>query len=142
MAVVGTLFVAEARGLHAAEWQLVVAVVQRIHTDVAGLWPIAGAMGLRQMACGCGRHATTESASLVSGHRFPRDVILLAVRYYLSWVPRPNVAVIVLDRQATPSGSSPCPVNHGYLASRHRHVLLARRSGQAACRVEGPSQAL
>ena len=35
-------------------------------------------------ACaGCGRHATTESASLVSGHRFPRDVILLAVRYYL-----------------------------------------------------------
>jgi transposase-like protein len=35
-------------------------------------------------ACGaCGRHATAESASLVSGHRFPRDVILLAVRYYL-----------------------------------------------------------
>src|SRR5258707_3286514 len=35
-------------------------------------------------ACaGCGRHATAESASLVSGHRFPRDIILLAVRYYL-----------------------------------------------------------
>src|SRR3977135_129337 len=35
-------------------------------------------------ACaGCGRHATAESASVVSGHRFPRDVILLAVRYYL-----------------------------------------------------------
>ena len=35
-------------------------------------------------ACaGCGRHATTESLRLVSGHRFPRDVILLAVRYYL-----------------------------------------------------------
>src|SRR3979411_3305336 len=35
-------------------------------------------------ACaGCGRHAKAESASLVSGHRFPRDVILLAVRYYL-----------------------------------------------------------
>ncbi len=31
----------------------------------------------------CGRHATAESASLVAGHRFPRDVILLAVRYYL-----------------------------------------------------------
>jgi transposase-like protein len=35
-------------------------------------------------ACGaCGRHATSESVSLVAGHRFPRDVILLAVRYYL-----------------------------------------------------------
>jgi transposase-like protein len=31
----------------------------------------------------CGRHATSESTSLVSGHRFPRDIILLAVRYYL-----------------------------------------------------------
>ena len=31
----------------------------------------------------CGRHATTGSASLTSGHRFPRDIILLAVRYYL-----------------------------------------------------------
>ena len=31
----------------------------------------------------CGRHATSESASLVAGHRFPRDIILLAVRYYL-----------------------------------------------------------
>jgi len=25
---------------------------------------------------------TAESASLVSGHRFPRDIVLLAVRYY------------------------------------------------------------
>jgi transposase-like protein len=31
----------------------------------------------------CGRHATTDSVSLTSGHRFPRDIILLAVRYYL-----------------------------------------------------------
>jgi transposase-like protein len=31
----------------------------------------------------CGRHATSESTSLVAGHRFPRDIILLAVRYYL-----------------------------------------------------------
>jgi transposase-like protein len=31
----------------------------------------------------CGRHATSESMSLVAGHRFPRDVILLAPRYYL-----------------------------------------------------------
>jgi hypothetical protein len=28
----------------------------------------------------CGRHATSESASLLAGHRFPRDSILLAVR--------------------------------------------------------------
>src|SRR5438874_11345582 len=31
----------------------------------------------------CGRHATSESTSLVAGHRFPLDIILLAVRYYL-----------------------------------------------------------
>ena len=31
----------------------------------------------------CGRHAPSESTSLVAGHRFPRDIILLAVRYYL-----------------------------------------------------------
>ena len=31
----------------------------------------------------CGRHATTDSTSLVAGHRFPRDIILLEVRYYL-----------------------------------------------------------
>jgi hypothetical protein len=30
----------------------------------------------------CGRHATSESASLTSGHRFPRAVILLAVRLW------------------------------------------------------------
>ena len=29
----------------------------------------------------CGRHATSESTSLMAGHRFPRDMILLAVRY-------------------------------------------------------------
>src|SRR5258708_34953781 len=35
-------------------------------------------------ACGAGgRHATGESSSLVSGHPIPREVILLAVRYYL-----------------------------------------------------------
>jgi hypothetical protein len=31
----------------------------------------------------CGRHATDQSTSLVAGHRFPRDIILLAVCYYL-----------------------------------------------------------
>lgn len=31
----------------------------------------------------CGRHTTVESTSLAAGHRFPRDIILLAVRYYL-----------------------------------------------------------
>jgi transposase-like protein len=35
-------------------------------------------------ACrGCGRHATSDSTSLEAGHRFLRDIILLAVRYYL-----------------------------------------------------------
>src|SRR4030081_969902 len=39
-------------------------------------------------ACGaCGRHATSESTSLVAGLRFPRDIILLAVRYYLQLGP-------------------------------------------------------
>src|SRR5712691_11635758 len=40
-------------------------------------------VGSSTSAAGCGKHATAESASLVSGHRLPRDVILLAVRYYL-----------------------------------------------------------
>ena len=31
----------------------------------------------------CGRHATSESTSLVAGHRLLRDIILLDVRYYL-----------------------------------------------------------
>ncbi len=31
----------------------------------------------------CGRQATSESMSLVADHRFPRDIILQAVRYYL-----------------------------------------------------------
>jgi transposase-like protein len=29
----------------------------------------------------CGRHATSESTSLVAGHRFLRDIILLAVSH-------------------------------------------------------------
>src|SRR3984893_16694345 len=50
-------------------------------------------------ACaGCGRYATAESASLVSGHRFPRDVILLAVRYYL------RIAGVLADRGIDVSG--------------------------------------
>ena len=51
-------------------------------------------------ACaGYGRHATTESASLISGHRFPRDVILLAVRYYLQLgAAAERIAGLLADR--------------------------------------------
>jgi transposase, IS6 family len=57
-------------------------------------------------ACGaCGRHATAESASLVSGHRFPRDVILLAVRYYLQLgAAAERIAGVLADRGIDVSG--------------------------------------
>jgi IS6 family transposase len=57
-------------------------------------------------ACaGCGRHATAESKSLVSGHRFPRDVILLAVRYYLQLgAAAERIAGILADRGIDVSG--------------------------------------
>src|SRR5216683_7577200 len=48
----------------------------------------------------CGRHATSESASLVAGHRFPRDIILLAVRYYLQLgAAAERIAGILADRR-------------------------------------------
>jgi transposase, IS6 family len=57
-------------------------------------------------ACGaCGRHATTESTSLVAGHRFPRDIILLAVRYYLQLgAAAERIAGILADRGIDVSG--------------------------------------
>jgi IS6 family transposase len=57
-------------------------------------------------ACGaCGRHATAASTSLVSGHRFPRDVILLAVRYYLQLgAAAERIAGILADRGIDVSG--------------------------------------
>jgi transposase-like protein len=57
-------------------------------------------------ACaGCGRHATSESASSISGHRFPRDVILLAVRYYLQLgAVAERVAGVLADRGIDVSG--------------------------------------
>src|SRR6266571_7975957 len=57
-------------------------------------------------ACGaCGRHTTAESASLVSGHRFPREVILLAVRYYLQvGAAAERIAGILADRGIDVSG--------------------------------------
>src|SRR5712691_2782702 len=57
-------------------------------------------------ACaGCGRHATSESASLVSGHRFRPDVILLAVRYYLQLgAAAERIAGILADRGVDVSG--------------------------------------
>ena len=57
-------------------------------------------------ACaGCGRHATAESASLDSGHRFPRDVILLAVRYYLQLgAAAERIAGVLADRGIDVSG--------------------------------------
>jgi transposase-like protein len=57
-------------------------------------------------ACGdCGRHATIESGSLVSGHRFPREVILLTVRYYLQLgVAAERIAGVLADRGVDVSG--------------------------------------
>jgi len=53
----------------------------------------------------CGRHATAESDSLVSGHRFPRDVILLAVRYYLQLgAAAERIAGVLADRGIDVSG--------------------------------------
>src|SRR5713226_6949936 len=53
----------------------------------------------------CGRHATSESVSLVSGHRFPRDVILLAVRYYLQLgAAAERIAGVLADRGIDVSG--------------------------------------
>ena len=53
----------------------------------------------------CGRHATIESTSLVAGHRFPRDIILLAVRYYLQLgAAAERIAGILADRGIDVSG--------------------------------------
>jgi transposase-like protein len=53
----------------------------------------------------CGRHATSESTSLVAGHCFPRNVILLAVRYYLQCdAAAERIAGILADRGVDVSG--------------------------------------
>src|SRR6266446_5168650 len=57
-------------------------------------------------ACGaCGRHATSDSTSLVAGHRFLRDIMLLAVRYYLQLgAAAERIAGILADRGVDVSG--------------------------------------
>src|SRR5438132_5616102 len=53
----------------------------------------------------CGRHATSESTSLVAGHRFPRDIILLAVPYYLQLgAAAERIAGILADHGVDVSG--------------------------------------
>src|SRR5947199_1650572 len=53
----------------------------------------------------CGRHATSESTSLVAGHRFPRDIILLAVRYSLQFgAAGAGISGILADRGVDVSG--------------------------------------
>src|SRR5918912_3392078 len=53
----------------------------------------------------CGRHATSESTSLVAGHRFPRDIILLAVRDDLQLgAAAEHIAGILADRGIDVSG--------------------------------------
>ena len=53
----------------------------------------------------CGRHATSESASRVAGHCVPRDIILLAVRYYLQvGAAAERIAGILADRGVDVSG--------------------------------------
>ena len=57
-------------------------------------------------ACGaCGRHATSESSSLVAGHRFPPDIMLLTSGTTCSWAPRAErIAGILADRGIDVSG--------------------------------------
>src|SRR5437773_2285564 len=53
----------------------------------------------------CGRHATSESTSLVAGHRCPRDIILLAVRYSLQLgAAAERISGILADRGVDVSG--------------------------------------
>jgi len=53
----------------------------------------------------CGRHATADSVSLTSGHRFPRDAIMLAVRYYLQLgASAERIAGLLADRGIDVSG--------------------------------------
>ncbi len=67
-------------------------------------WPRRAWSGRVRLA-GCGPHATAGSGSLVSGHRFPRDVILLAVRYYLQLgAAAKDIAGVVADRGIDVSG--------------------------------------
>src|SRR3979490_1003986 len=56
--------------------------------------------------CGAwGRRAIAGSVSLVAGHRFPRDVILLAVRYYLQLGATAEcIAGVLADRGVDVSG--------------------------------------
>jgi transposase-like protein len=52
-----------------------------------------------------GRQATSESTSLVAGHRFTRDIILLAVRYYLQLgASAERIAGVLVDRGIDVSG--------------------------------------
>jgi transposase-like protein len=53
----------------------------------------------------CGRYATSESTSLIAGHRLPRNIILLAVRYYLQLGAAAEcIADILADRGVDVSG--------------------------------------
>src|SRR5882762_9235371 len=59
----------------------------------------------------CGRHATSDSTSLVAGHRFPRAIILLAVRYYLQLgAAAERIAGILADRGVDVSGRTILPM--------------------------------
>jgi transposase-like protein len=77
----------------------------------------------------CGRHATSESNSLVAGHRFPRDIILLAVRYYLQLgAAAERIAGLLADRGIDVSGRTilrwvrkfarPCPMRSAATGSQ------------------------
>ena len=53
----------------------------------------------------CGRHATSDSTSLVGRPSLPRDIILLAVRYYLQLgAAAERIAGILADRGVDVSG--------------------------------------
>src|SRR5207237_463920 len=62
---------------------------------------------VRRACRACGRHATRESTSLAAGHRFPRDITLLAVRYYLQLgAAAERIAGILADRGVDGDGQT------------------------------------
>ena len=90
----------------------------------------------------CGRHATSESTSLVAGHRFPRDIILLAVRYYLQpGAAAERIAGILADRGIDVSRRTTCagsrkfgPALSTEIRRYRKPVTWTARGSIAGCR--------
>src|SRR5436309_13462538 len=85
----------------------------------------------------CGRHATSESTSLVAGHRFPRDIILLAVRYYLQLgAAAERIAGILADGGVDGSGRTILRWVQKFGACLSGEIRRCRKSVSATCGAE------